>query len=276
MRSRWMRVAAGLAAMAWGTTAGAAEISIGTTSGVAGADVQVAVTLRTMGALVLGTQNRIDFDRVTPIAAHVDGNPDCAANPAIDKNATGFRFLPLGCDPAVDCASVRVFVISFENLDPIPDDSVLYQCHVAIAADATPGTHALQIAEVSASAAGGQLVDTTGVDGEVQVVETPPTPTATTTATVTATVAATPSSPPTATETPTPLPSATPTPPACVGDCNGDFSVSINELLTGVNIVIGAAPTSSCLGLDVNGDGSVVINEIIQAVNNALNACPAL
>jgi hypothetical protein len=67
----------------------------------------------------------------------------------------------------------------------------------------------------------------------------------------------------------------TPPTPSCVGDCNGDGEVTINELITGVNIALGASPVSSCPAIDANGNGEVTINELISAVNNALNGCPA-
>jgi len=149
----------------------AASIDIGTASGAAGDDVTVAVSLRTMGAAVLGTQNRIEFGRETPIGAMANGQPDCAANPAIHKNATGFRFLPLGCDPAADCAAVRAVVLAFDNLDAIPDGATLYTCRIAIADDAATGTYPLRNTQVGASAANGETVQTTGTDGSIEVVE---------------------------------------------------------------------------------------------------------
>jgi cysteine-rich repeat protein len=62
----------------------------------------------------------------------------------------------------------------------------------------------------------------------------------------------------------------------CPGDCNGDGTVAINELITGVNIALGSASVSSCPSVAVSGDGTVAINEIISAVNNALNGCTAV
>lgn len=62
---------------------------------------------------------------------------------------------------------------------------------------------------------------------------------------------------------------------ACPGDCNADGEVTINELITGVNIALGSASVDSCEGVDVNGDGEVTINELIAAVNNGLNGCPS-
>ncbi|MEO8601292.1 MAG: hypothetical protein ABI629_01815 [bacterium] len=60
----------------------------------------------------------------------------------------------------------------------------------------------------------------------------------------------------------------------CAGNCNDDGSVSINELIVGVNIALGAAAVDTCAAFDLNGDGSVTINELIAAVNGALNGCP--
>lgn len=62
-------------------------------------------------------------------------------------------------------------------------------------------------------------------------------------------------------------------PIGCVGDCNSDGTVAINELITGVNIALGSASVDACSSLDTNFDGSVAINELIAAVNHALNGC---
>ncbi len=62
---------------------------------------------------------------------------------------------------------------------------------------------------------------------------------------------------------------------SCVGDCNGDGEVAINELIRGVNINLGNADVSTCPAMDGSGDGEVAVNELIQAVNNSLNGCPA-
>jgi len=74
---------------------------------------------------------------------------------------------------------------------------------------------------------------------------------------------------PTATATATPTVTVT-----CIGDCGGDGEVTVDELITGVNIALGATPTSTCPVFDANGDGEVTIDELIKAVNNALTACP--
>ncbi|MBX3025798.1 Ig-like domain-containing protein [bacterium] len=59
----------------------------------------------------------------------------------------------------------------------------------------------------------------------------------------------------------------------CVGDCNGDGMVSIDELIRGVNIALGSQPVAACPSFDANGSGTVDIAELITAVNAALAGC---
>ena len=61
---------------------------------------------------------------------------------------------------------------------------------------------------------------------------------------------------------------------ACVGDCDGSGDVTVNEIISMVNIALGSAPLSSCPVGDADGSGDITINEIIAAVNNALGVCP--
>jgi hypothetical protein len=101
----------------------------------------------------------------------------------------------------------------------------------------------------------------------------PPTPTPTATPlppTATPAPTDTPTRP--AGDTPTVIPPGSPLP--CVGDCGGDGTVEVNELITGVNIALGNLPVSACPVFDANGDDLVGINELIAAVNNALSGCP--
>ena len=59
----------------------------------------------------------------------------------------------------------------------------------------------------------------------------------------------------------------------CIGDCTADGSVTIEELITGVNIALGSAPLTQCPVFDMNGSASVTIDELILAVSNALDGC---
>src|SRR5262245_12666286 len=62
---------------------------------------------------------------------------------------------------------------------------------------------------------------------------------------------------------------------ACVGDCNTYGQVTVDEILVGVNVVLGAAPINWCATLDANGDGTVTVDELLSAVNDVLNDCSA-
>jgi hypothetical protein len=59
----------------------------------------------------------------------------------------------------------------------------------------------------------------------------------------------------------------------CVGDCDNSGDVTINELITGVNITLGNASLPLCPAFDCNQDGQVTINCLVIAVNAALNGC---
>lgn len=76
--------------------------------------------------------------------------------------------------------------------------------------------------------------------------------------------------------TPTSPPGNTPTPGSggCPGDCNGDGAVTVDEVISGVNIALGNVPVSACPAMDDNGDSDVTVDEILKAVNAALNGCP--
>jgi Ca2+-binding EF-hand superfamily protein len=63
-------------------------------------------------------------------------------------------------------------------------------------------------------------------------------------------------------------------PLVCVGDCDGSYTVTVDEILTLVNIALGNGDISTCLAGDANHDGKITVDEILTAVNNALNGCP--
>src|SRR5262249_46486276 len=79
--------------------------------------------------------------------------------------------------------------------------------------------------------------------------------------------------------TPPPLISPTPTPThpevehtICAGDCNGDGTVTIDELVLGVHIALEGA--GSCPLLECNGpDLGVSLNCLVRGVNYALGGC---
>ncbi|HSP97837.1 MAG TPA: hypothetical protein VL049_11410, partial [Candidatus Dormibacteraeota bacterium] len=60
---------------------------------------------------------------------------------------------------------------------------------------------------------------------------------------------------------------------ACVGDCNDDRQVTMDELVRAVDIALGADAVSACDAIDNNRDGAVGINELIRGVGKALAGC---
>jgi hypothetical protein len=67
-------------------------------------------------------------------------------------------------------------------------------------------------------------------------------------------------------------PTPTPTPGPCVGDCNNDGQVTVDEILTLVNIALGTAEPSACVD-GIPSGSQVDITLILQAVNHALDGC---
>lgn len=59
----------------------------------------------------------------------------------------------------------------------------------------------------------------------------------------------------------------------CAGDCDGDGSVTVDEVITGVNIALGISPIESCVAFDRDGDGIITVDEVILAVSTALVGC---
>jgi fibronectin-binding autotransporter adhesin len=116
----------------------------------------------------------------------------------------------------------------------------------------------------------------------------PPTNTATAqtgTATATSTATQTPSPAGTGTSSATPSGAPgtptftpTPTPPGgaapCTGDCDGLGAVTVNELVTGVNIALKNELEDVCPRFDADGNDVVTNPELIEAVGIALNGCP--
>ena len=110
------------------------------------------------------------------------------------------------------------------------------------------------------------------------------TETPTTTPSFTATPTVTPSDTPTFTATPTVTNSATntptstltasPTPPDCLGDCNRNQHVTIDELIDGVSIGLGEFGRDRCPPFDPANDGRVTIADLLRGMNNAVQGCP--
>jgi hypothetical protein len=99
------------------------------------------------------------------------------------------------------------------------------------------------------------------------------TATAVPTTSPTVTPMASPTATPSATATATQTVGDTSTPVPCVGDCGADGTVTINELLVGVNIALGDAALESCPMFDCNGSRRLTIDCLVRAVDASLNGC---
>jgi hypothetical protein len=64
-------------------------------------------------------------------------------------------------------------------------------------------------------------------------------------------------------------------PVRCGGDCDRDRTVAVNELVTGVNIVLGSIAVEQCPAFDCNADGTVTVACLVSAVGSALGGCPS-
>jgi YVTN family beta-propeller protein len=60
---------------------------------------------------------------------------------------------------------------------------------------------------------------------------------------------------------------------ACVGDCDGHNSVTVNEIIVMVDVALGQDLLSACPAADADNSGTVTVDELIQAVNNTLYGC---
>jgi hypothetical protein len=58
--------------------------------------------------------------------------------------------------------------------------------------------------------------------------------------------------------------------PPRMGDCNRDMRVSINELVTGVDIALEQSPISACPAADGDQDGSVSVSDLLGCVGAAV------
>jgi hypothetical protein len=85
-------------------------------------------------------------------------------------------------------------------------------------------------------------------------------------------VVAAPGAPPTPTPTP-PAPTPTATAPACVGDCNLNGAVTVDEVVRAVTIALSGGPVDDCVAVDRNHDARVTVDEVLAALDRVLAGC---
>lgn len=62
---------------------------------------------------------------------------------------------------------------------------------------------------------------------------------------------------------------------ACMGDCDGDGRVLVDEIVRGVTVALGGTGLEECGAYDRNLDAAVTVDELLVAVSAALTGCPA-
>ncbi len=60
----------------------------------------------------------------------------------------------------------------------------------------------------------------------------------------------------------------------CPGDCSGDGNVTVDEIVTVVNIALGTAAIDLCRAADTDGNGQASVDELVTMINLALDGCP--
>jgi len=60
----------------------------------------------------------------------------------------------------------------------------------------------------------------------------------------------------------------------CVGDCDGSGTVTVDDVITMVNVALGTTSISGCDAGAPGHTGTILINDVVTAVNNSLHGCP--
>ncbi len=157
----------------------------------------------------------------------------CAVNPGIRKESTVFSLTPVGCTPGVSCQSVTALVLSIRDTSAIADGALIYSCMAQTASTVAPGT----------------VLRLTCLNPDASTARGEPLPAACSDGSVQVVAR------------------------RCPGDCDGDGSVSIDELVTGVGIALGDHSVGICPAFDRNMNGLVTIDEIVAATRRALSGC---
>lgn len=264
------------------------SINAGSVAGNAGQMRPLPVSLFPAGLPVYATQNYLVYGPGLSILVGEGSRPACELGTQLAGAVAAFAFGPEGCVPEDDCDRVIAYVDASDTGEQLPSLSSLYTCQIGIDTDASLGFHTIMVLAPSATDETGSPFVTTAFPGSVRVLplatETPtPTPTSTPTATETPTA----TSPPTATQTSdatptvtfaidTPTEEPTPTPTlvvsSCLGDCDGDGTVDISELVLSAGIALGTLSPEACTMSDGFGT-ELTIDELVRAVRNAIEGC---
>jgi hypothetical protein len=152
---------------------GQVVIELGTATGFAGERVVLEVRLRSNGSEVVGIENVLQFDPVTPVAIHAGQSsiPDCFRLDHIPLGGYGFRFDTDAC--ITPGCPIRALVLEQDQIEPIPDGTRLYGCAVEIAVRAPAGSYAVRCSSPGAVDKDGNRLAAECIDGTIEVTATP-------------------------------------------------------------------------------------------------------
>lgn len=134
---------------------------------VVGGSFEFSVRLVAGLAQVVGLQNDVDVDRLDVRR--------CRVNREIGKAGYfGFYAGPDGagtprCPEGVRCDRVRAIIVPYEDLEPIPDGSILYTCTGDVPATAAPGSYQLVVGSVIGAGPNGERLEGIGSVGVADV-----------------------------------------------------------------------------------------------------------
>jgi len=60
---------------------------------------------------------------------------------------------------------------------------------------------------------------------------------------------------------------------SCPGDCDQSGAVTVDEIVSGVNMALGVVPVDVCGAMDMDHSASVTVDELLRAIDSALNGC---
>jgi hypothetical protein len=237
-------------------------ITVGSGSGAPGTQVEIPVT---------GQTDR-DYASLTVRVTFPDAFCAAIESASVVRGSGSYALV----EPQQDtlfCPDAGVILVSFFalNATAVPvGQGPLGVIRVQLAAGAAPGNYPLGAMVTQASGTDGKPYAGQFVVQAVGSITVSGGPTATATPTT---------SRPSATRTPTSTTTVRPTvtqtvePSGCAGDCDGHGTVTVDELIKGVNIALGTAGIELCASFDTNGSNTVTVEELIKGVNNALSGC---
>jgi hypothetical protein len=59
----------------------------------------------------------------------------------------------------------------------------------------------------------------------------------------------------------------------CTGDCDGNGTVTVDELVRGVGIALGSITADQCPAFDCHSTGSVPVDCLVAGVSGSLTGC---